>query len=243
MTFGLVALILFLSAALIIVSGRWIKARREQYIRTYTFPKGLLDKLVEKRPGLELKDQHLVTRALRQYFLAHLKCNLQFVSMPSQITDELWHEFILYTRNYQLFCKKAFGQYMHHTPAVVMGASRHNNEGLRRVWWHCCIEENINPKKSSRLPLLFAIDSKLGIANGFVYAPDCAALRKNNPGGAPVHCGNDFSSPRYDGSTIGYGDSYPSSSFFGSSDSVSAGGDSGGDSSSGCGGGCSGGGD
>ncbi len=245
MSFAVGVLILLLSVALIIVLGRWVKAQREQYIRTYMFPKGLLDKLVEKRPGLEIKDQHLVARALRQYFLAYAKSNHQFVSMPSQITDELWHEFILYTRNYQLFCKKAFGRYMHHTPAVVMGANRANNEGLRRVWWHSCIEENINPKKSSRLPLLFAIDSKLGIANGFLYAPDCAALRKQNAGGAPVHCGNDFSSSRFDGSTAGYGDlqpgnGYSGSIFFGGNDGSS---DSAGDSGSGCGGGCSGGGD
>ena len=26
--------------------------------------------------------------------------------------------------------------------------------GLRRVWWHCCIEDNINPRRPTRLPLL-----------------------------------------------------------------------------------------
>ena len=31
--------------------------------------------------------------------------------MPSQVTDDLWHEFILYTRNYEDFCRRAFGRF------------------------------------------------------------------------------------------------------------------------------------
>ena len=93
--------------------------------------------------------------------------------MPSQVVDDLWHEFILFTRDYGAFCQRAFGQFLHHTPAVKLGGERGDNEGLRRVWWYCCLEENINPRKPTRLPLLFALDAKLGIANGFVYRLDC----------------------------------------------------------------------
>jgi hypothetical protein len=66
----------------------------------------------------------------------------------------------------------------------VLGVDKQNNEGLRRVWWHACKEENIDPAK----PLLFAIDAKLGIADGFVYTPDCKALRKNGSSAGTVHC-------------------------------------------------------
>jgi len=37
---------------------------------------------------------------LRQFFLAHLKSGRRYVSMPSQVADGLWHEFILFTKNY-----------------------------------------------------------------------------------------------------------------------------------------------
>ena len=60
---------------------------------------------------------------------------------------------------------------------------RDSNAGLRRVWWHCRKEENINPAKPTRLPLLFALDAKLGINGGFVYAADCAALKAGGGGG------------------------------------------------------------
>ncbi len=107
-------LVVGLTVALGIVWSRWRHAQRADYIRTYMFPKGLFEKLAQKHPELELKDRQLVARALRHFFLGHLKSGCQFVSMPSQIVDDLWHEFILYTRNYHSFCKKAFGRYIQH---------------------------------------------------------------------------------------------------------------------------------
>jgi hypothetical protein len=161
--------------SMIALGVMWRRAsylRRESYTRTFELPRGLFDKLRHKRPSLTLKDCQLVSHALRQFFLAYHKGGYKFVSMPSQAVDDLWHHFILYTRNYQVFCQRAFGRFLHHTPAVVLGPDRQDNAGLRRVWWHCCIEDNINPRKPSRLPLLFAIDGKLAIADGFVYVAD-----------------------------------------------------------------------
>ena len=127
--------------------AKWREARREKFVRTYMFPEGLLAKLGKQRQGIGRKEQQLVARALRQFFLAHLKSGRKFVSMPSQVVDDLWHEFILYTRAYEKFCKSAFGRFLHHTPAVVLSADKQNNAGLRRVWWHACLEENINPRR------------------------------------------------------------------------------------------------
>lgn len=208
---------------------RWQQLARAEFIRSYTFPRGLFDKLRAKRPALDTKQLQLVTQALRQFFLAHLHSGRKYVSMPSQVADDLWHEFILYTRHYDTFCRRAFGRFMHHTPAVALGAGQQNNIGLRRTWWYSCKEENINPRAPTRLPLLFALDAKLGIADGFVYKPDCRSLHDRQDG--TVHCGGDFSSDSVDGSTEGFGDS-------GSGDSD--GGDAGGG-DSGCGGGCGGG--
>ncbi len=212
-----------LAAALVVVWSRLRRAAQAEYIRTYMFPPGLFDKLRGKRPQLALKECQLIAHALRQFFLAHLKSGCKFVSIPSQVADDLWHEFILYTRHYQDFCDKAFRRFMHHTPAVVLSERRRDNEGLRRVWWYACLEENINPRKPTRLPLLFALDAKLNIADGFRYAPDCRALRKSGDGTA--YCGGDFSSSGFDGTTDGFGDS--SSGDGGNGD--------------GCGGGCDGG--
>ena len=202
---------------------RWRQLARAEFIRSYTFPRGLFEKLHSQRPQLDAKQMQLVARALRQFFLAHLHSGRQFVSMPSQVADDLWHEFILYTRNYDAFCRRAFGRFMHHTPAVALGPDRQNNIGLRRTWWYACKEETINPRRPTRLPLLFALDAKLGIGNGFVYTPDCSKLRDRQDG--TVHCGGDFGSDSFDGSTEGFGDSSSGDSTGGDSSCGGGGGD------------------
>lgn len=222
---AVIATLMALSLLLVFVWSKWRRAARAEFIRGYSFPIGLFEKLRAKRPELTQKDCQLVAHGLRQFFLAHLKSR-QFVSMPSQVADELWHELILHTRAYQQFCDRAFGRFMHHTPAVVLGSVSNSNAGLRRCWWFCCREENINLRQPTRLPLLFALDSKLNIQDGFHYLADCKGIRRTQADGAGVvYCGGDFSSDSVDGSTDGFGD--------GVSGSSSDGGDGGG----GCGGG------
>ena len=204
--------------------GRLREGRRADHIRRYRFPDGLLDRLGERHPGLSLKDRQLVARGLRLFFLAYLRGGRRFVSMPSQVVDDLWHEFILYTRHYDRFCDEAFGRFFHHTPAAVLGGNRQHNAGLRRVWWFSCLEENIAPLKPTRLPLLFALDAKLNIPNGFRYQLDCSgARREGDASSSGSHCAGDFSDSSYDGTTDGLGD-----------------GSDGGGSDGGCGGGCGG---
>jgi hypothetical protein len=206
MSLPLILVVAVLALVLLVLWTRWRRLARAEFIRTYPFPPGLMERLGKRRPGLSDKDRHLVERGLRQFFLAYLTGGRQFVAMPSQVVDDLWHEFILYTRHYEAFCKQAFGAMLHHTPAVVLSADKRDNTGLRRVWWQACKEENIDPRKPSRLPLLFALDAKLGIADGFHYSPDCSALRRHDPSAGGVHCGGDFSSTGYDGGTDGCGD-------------------------------------
>jgi hypothetical protein len=101
---------------------------------------------------------------------------------------------------------------------------RQSNAGLRRVWWHACREEGINPRKPERLPLLFALDGEYSIADGFFYTADCKAAQ-----GGGSYCGGDFCDSAFDGGTDGFGDA---------SDGGSDSGDGG---DGGCGGGCGGG--
>lgn len=266
--------ILIFAIVAAVIWGKLRAARRADYIRSFSLPIGLFEKLRKRRPELTAKDCQLVGNALRQFFMAYLKSGRRFVAMPSQVADELWHEFILYTKNYDEFCRQAFGRFLHHTPAVVMsgvteasggnlagsmnravdvipagGVSHDGNRaniGLRRCWWYACREENINPGKPLRLPLLFALDSKLKIADGFYYLPNCNPLRRNaTEASSAVYCGGDFSSASIDGSIEGFGDSSAPSgggynSSGSSSDSASGGG---GDGGSSCGGGGCGGGD
>lgn len=212
----LVILTLVSSFALLVVWLRWRQAVRADYIRTYQFPKGIFAKLQARRPGLTLKECQLTARGLRQFFLAHLKSGRRFVAMPSQVADDLWQELTLHTRHYEEFCNNAFGRFLHYTPAVALGGDKQENTGLRRTWRYTCIDENIDPRNPLRLPLLFALDAKLNIPNGFRYAPKRNSSRQggchgvssgDDGGGISIYYGEDFSSTSYDGCTDGLSDS------------------------------------
>lgn len=217
--------------------------RREAYIRSFTLPPRLFEPLRVQHPHLNLKDCQLVAQGLRQFFMAYLKGGQHYVSMPSQVVDDLWHEFILHTRDYQEFCSKAFGQFLHHSPAAALGqgAQKKSDAGLRRCWRYACYDENINPAQATRLPLLFALDAKLKIANGFHYVADCQRLLRHSENGAQttvIHCGSELYSGDSD-SGSGSGSSYDSdgSRADGDAGSSDSGGDSGGCGGGGCGGG------
>jgi len=127
--------------------------------------------------------------------------------MPSKVVDDLWHEFILFTQHYDAFCKQAFGKFLHHTPAVVLGTQQTANQGLRRTWVYACRDETINPLHPTRMPLLFALDAKLNIENGFRYALDCHAQRDkpSDASASALHCATDFAGGG-DGGSDGFGD-------------------------------------
>lgn len=220
-----------------VVASMWARWQRERAIREAPLPQFLKRKLRETYPQLSGKDCDLVERGLRQFFLACQRSDRRFVAMPSKVVDAMWHEFILHTRAYQDWCDLTLGHFLHHTPAEALGAQATGNDGLRRAWTWACRDEAIHPRRPSRLPLLFALDSKLGIAGGFSYLPDCRdidRLDRQGGGNGSVYCGTSFSDGSYSGDADGLGGA--------DSSGDGAGGDGSGDGGDG-GGGCGGGGD
>ena len=183
--------------------------RRLRFIDRYAWPPGLLAKLAGHHPALTPQQIDRIGLGLKQFFRAYHRSGYRPVAMPSQAVDDLWHEFILYTKAYDAFCRQAFGRFLHHTPAAVLAPGfKKSNEGLRRVWWQTCKEEKIDPKAPAALPLLFALDADLKIPNGYRYVPDCGSVRTVSVGVeySRTQCGGDFSSTSYDGTTDGLGD-------------------------------------
>jgi hypothetical protein len=143
------------------------------YIERYRFHPGIKQKLKNKHPTLTDDQLDLVLQGLRDYFHICNQAKRRMVSMPSQVVDDAWHEFILFTRLYELFCQKAFGRFLHHTPAVAMATPIRAHSGIKLAWRLACQKETINPKTPRKLPLLFAIDKKLVINDGFFYSLNC----------------------------------------------------------------------
>ena len=220
------SVLIFLIVVLFIIFlflARANKLRQIKYIDCYPFNKVVAGKLKLKYPEFDREQHELIVRALKDYFLICHKAKKKWVSMPSQVVDEAWHEFILSTKLYENFCRRAFGYFLHHTPAESMPSPTTAKEGIKRAWKLICAHEAINPKAPNRLPLLFGIDAMLEIPGGFVYSIDCT--KNTNPAQNNSFCASHISCAS---GCVG-----DSSSFF-DSDASGCGGDS--SCGSGCGG-------
>ncbi len=219
--------------------------RRRGHIYSYTFPASVYKAVAKLHPHLAASDRDAVVEMLREWFLLCFEARGKFLSMPSQIVDDAWHAFIVDTRAYAEFCRKAFGRFLHHTPAEAMATPSSGSWGLRRTWRAALFHEGQDLAQPQRLPRLFAIDDRLKVKNGFRYQLNCS--RSNGAGG---YCGMDLG-----GGSCGAGGCGSASSEPGGCGSVSdtadsgggwfgsgwfGGGDSGASCGSSCGGGCGG---
>lgn len=207
----------------------WSRQRRAGYIDRYPYARFLDQRLAARRPDLSAAQRAEVLAGLADYFHLCRTAGRRMVAMPSQAVDDAWHEFILFTRQYHTFCRHAFGRFLHHTPAEAMASPTQATDGIRRAWRLACLREKINPKQPARLPRLFALDAKLGIAGGFIYHLDCQA---RSPGTVSNAGGNSFCA-----SHIGCGGTGCSGGCGGSTGSSDAGGEGGCSGGGGCGGG------
>jgi hypothetical protein len=188
---ALVIAILVAAAIGAVVVARFNRRGRERFIDAYEFPRGIRERVHKRYPHLSPAQLDLVFVALRDYFHLCRQAGKRMLAMPSQVVDAAWHEFILFTRNYEVFCRQALGRFLHHTPAEAMRSPREAGDGLKRTWRLACARRGIHPVAASTLPLLFAIDADLRIADGFHYALDCAAVAALHDGnGRVIYCGS-----------------------------------------------------
>ena len=104
------------------------------FIEGYRFHPAIRTKVAAKHPHLNDDQLDLVFKGLRDYFYICNQAGNKMVAMPSQVVDDAWHEFILFTRAYQQYCKKALGCYFHHTPAEAMASPTFAQDGIKRAW-------------------------------------------------------------------------------------------------------------
>ncbi|HQQ62017.1 MAG TPA: hypothetical protein PLF22_00430 [Pseudomonadales bacterium] len=182
----------------------WIAVRmhangRRHYVERFVFPSTVKRKLAEAYPHLDAHQLSVILKGLREYFLVTQLARKKMVAMPSRAVDIAWHEFILCTHAYAVFCQKAFGYFLHHTPAEAMPAPHVARNSLKLAWKLACQRAGINPLSPDKIPLLFAVDSQLQIPNGFFYhlptmGADMAMPEKGmDPGtiGCSSGCGGD----------------------------------------------------
>ena len=180
---------LALALVLWLLWRQWAGRRRAAFIDDYPLAETLDQRLAARRPELTPAQRAEVFAGLRDYFHLCRKAGRRMVAMPSQAVDDAWHEFILFTRRYDQFCRGAFGRFLHHTPAEAMASPTAAGDGIKRAWRLACAREKIDPKQPERLPRLFALDAALLIAGGFVYQLDCMAAGRAGSGYCASHIG------------------------------------------------------
>jgi len=211
--------------ALILFAYFWKKEQQKKqlrFIENYKFSPVLIKRVKAQHDYLNDKDMKKVVEATIDYFYICSQAKGKMVAMPSEIVDVFWHEFLLFTREYQSFCQKGIGRFLHHTPTEVMKSPTSAQEGIKRAWRLACAKERIDLKSPKKLPLLFGIDKQLKIKGGFSYQLNCKGVSSSSGSSCGGYCATDI------GCTSGCGgDSSSSSSdggFFGGDSSCSGGG-------------------
>ncbi len=217
-----------LGLVLLVALAAWQQALRRQFIRESSLPRHLAQALRERFPALGMHGPDLVLRGLRQFFLAQSRARPRRAGCPSLLVAQAWTLLERQRPAYQRWCAVALGRVVEPAAAYALGLDAVENDALRRTWYWACKEESIDPRAPSRLPLLFALDHKYGVEQGFAYLPRRGAARKDSEDAeVEFYFGEDFG----DATACDAGDA----GGFGGSES--SGGDGGGDGGGGDGGG------
>ncbi len=148
------------------------REKRLQFIERYVFPAALKQKLYERFPDLNTSQIEQILEGLRQWFFLLAQHHGQKFGMPSKAVDAAWHEFILMTRQYESFCKDAFGKYLHHSPNEGGDERQREDIALARTYALAPATAVIAGGAmvgGAAAVGLFDIDRSLGIEGGFQY--------------------------------------------------------------------------
>ena len=91
-------------------------------LEKYQIPYGVIERLRQKEPFkkmTEIQIKEIVDEFKK--FVAIVAINYvkgKKIEMVSELIDELWHTFILFTNDYRKFCDTTVGEYIHHDPNV-----------------------------------------------------------------------------------------------------------------------------
>jgi hypothetical protein len=141
------------------------KKRREKYIKRYEFPLALYETLPSKFSETE-KEQ--IVEALRAYFLILNQANNAKFFVPSLILLKTWRAFIELDE-YRHFSKKSFAEVIEPPTRSKKINKNTLRNAFKTVWSLSQDQENIEDKKSRKLPSIFELDKNLNIPKGTVY--------------------------------------------------------------------------
>jgi len=99
-----------------------------------------------------LEESALHILAYKQFMFMHCLNPATPCAMYSAQADEVWHQHILHTADYEYFCQSIFGQFIHHTPLTRSEAEQYLSkvdeawvEKFQRVFGRPVLKPRIPP--------------------------------------------------------------------------------------------------
>ena len=94
------------------------EAGPEFFARSLTFEAPyLIEKLVKDRVCSDETEAQALFREVKRYFYLNRMDQSAVWEMYSLRIDEIWHQFVLFTRQYMDFCASYYGAYLPHSPS------------------------------------------------------------------------------------------------------------------------------
>ncbi|MBI2148420.1 hypothetical protein HYU23_01975 [Candidatus Woesearchaeota archaeon] len=76
----------------------------------------LAEKLLSEKVFYNIDEYNVAFIEFKKYVILASLYEDERLAMTSKKVDAVWHQFILFTKEYALFCKKFLGKYLHHSP-------------------------------------------------------------------------------------------------------------------------------
>lgn len=123
------------------------------------------DQIRQQYPELGLKQRKLIEQGFKDYLALHVM-QKQGYAMPSHAVDLLWHTLLEHPQYYKQLCKEALGRALKHQPYDHTIALEVQRQQLFESWRYSCMLHEFNPRNSTQMPRLFAIDQALNWVDG-----------------------------------------------------------------------------
>ncbi|MEN9983414.1 MAG: hypothetical protein RI918_1383, partial [Pseudomonadota bacterium] len=177
--FAATFLILFMAVSVVALENQqW--GKQKMALKDWQFNEAYTREVLLKYPHLSEADATEAFEQLRLYFGICGRNEKKLVAMPSKLVDTCWHVFICDTRNYARFCEAVFGRFLHHEPPNGIELQKMPADALNQLQMLAnarayqgallCGTKQVNVGLT--VPLLFSIDERLRIDDGFCYSTE-----------------------------------------------------------------------
>lgn len=102
-----------------------IRPNREEVL-AYEFP-DLVDRIGKEMSLPAGEAQALFKDILQFLYVCGTHQSKRNPFYPPRLIDEAWHTFLLFTREYDAFCRFHFGVFIHHSPVTPSNRARHKD--------------------------------------------------------------------------------------------------------------------